>query len=329
MTESLKTLIKLYELEDFNFTKINEIYSAEKDGICCFIKEYITINNSSMIKIGFYKQNDNVKYDLASYNGNSIIIYHRNKISDRFVLAKDGEDDYVKYFSYYDCQVNYISCCNINEFNDLSYHEASDFSLSYKKQFRIMNNDKPNFYKFKDSFLYRIAYYDNQSRYNREDGPALINLYSNFKPESEEWYKEDRRFNKNGGPISIQFYTNGKPVEKRFNNSNLETINYNSQGKVIHTKFRNGTTGNFPTSVSFECNRKTKYVCIRWLRNEFLVDKINGLSEIELVDKKITLYFYKDDELVTDELAVAIMENNLSKLEKKIINNLRKLAEED
>lgn len=329
MTESLKNLIELYELEDFNFTKINEIYSAEKDGICCFVKEYITINNSSMIKIGFYRQNDNVKYDLASYNGNSIIIYHRNEISDRFVLAKDGEDDYVKYFSYYDCQVNYISCCNINEFNDLSYHEASDFSLSYKKQFRIMNNGKPNFFKFKDSFLYRVAYYDNQSRYSREDGPALINLYTDFQSESEEWYKEDKRFNKNGGPISIQFYRNGRPVKKKFNSSNLEMINYNAHGRVVYVKFRNGTTGNFPTSVHFEYNRMTRYVCMRWLRNEYLVDKVNGLSEIELIDNELTLYFYKDDELVTDELAVAIMENNLSKLEKKIINNLRKLAEEE
>ena len=329
MTESLRNLIKLYELQDFNFTKINEIYSAEKDGICCFIKEYITINNSSMIKIGFYKQNNNVKYDLASYNGNSIIIYHRNEISDRFVLAKDGEDDYVKYFSYCDCQVNYISCCNINEFNDLSYHEASDFSLSYKKQFRIMNNGKPNFFKFKDSFLYRVAYYDNQSRYSREDGPALINLYTDYQSESEEWYKEDKRFNKNGGPISIQFYRNGRPVKKKFNSSNLEMINYNSYGRVVYIKFRNGTTGNFPTSVHFEYGRTTRYVCMRWLRNEYLVDKINGLSELELIDKELTLYFYKDDELVTDELAIAIMENNLSKLEKKIISNLRKMAEED
>ena len=106
-------------------------------------------------------------------------------------------------------------------------------------------------------------------------------------------------------------------------------INYNAHGRVVYVKFRNGTTGNFPTSVHFEYNRMTRYVCMRWLRNEYLVDKVNGLSEIELIDNELTLYFYKDDELVTDELAVAIMENNLSKLEKKIISNLRKLAEED
>ena len=46
------------------------------------------------------------------------------------------------------------------------------------------------------------------------------------------------------------------------------------------------------------------------------------------INKELTLYFYNNDELVTDELVVAIMENNLSKVEKQIINNLKKMAEE-
>lgn len=328
MTKSLKKLIEIYELQDFNFTKINEIYTAEKDGICCFIQEHITINGYSLIKIGFYKQNDNVRYDLTSYNGESIIIYNEDLISDRFVIAKDGKDDYVKHFSYNDCKVDYISCYSINQFNDLSYHEASNFALLHKKQFRIMNSDKPNFYKFKNSFVYKMAYYDNQGRYDRNKGPALVSLYSDFKPERLEWYKGNRLFNKSGGPISIQFYINGKPVKKKFNDSNLEIINYNTNGKMVYIKFRNGTTGNFPTSVHFEYNRSVKHVYMRWYRNEYATEAINGLSELELINKELTLYFYNNDELVTDELAVAIMENNLSKVEKQIINNLRKMVEE-
>lgn len=330
MTESLKMLIKLYKLEDFNFKKINEVYIANKDGICCFINEHITINSLSLIRIGFYKQNNNSNYDLTSYNGNSIIIYYGNEINDRFVIDKDGKDNYVKRFSYYDCKVNSISCYNINEFNNLSFHEASNFSLSYKKQFRVMNNDKPNFYKFKDSILHKIIYHDKHGKYDRDNGPALTELYHDFKLQNLIWYKKDRYFNKYGGPTFIHFYTNGRPAKKHFSNSNLETINFDKNGKLTYIEFKNGTTGNFPTVVTYECdNNKDKYISIRWNRNKYLSSEINGLTEVELVDNELNLYFYNNDELVTDEFVLAIMEHNLSGVEKQIIKNLKKMIEED
>ena len=329
MTDSLKMLIKLYKLEDFDFKKINKVYIANKDGICCFINEHITINFLSLIRIGFYKQNNNSNYDLTSYNGNSIIIYYGNEINDRFVIDKDGKDNYVKRFTYYNCEVNSIICYSINGFNNLSFYEASDFSLLYEKRFRVMNNDKPNFYKFKDNFLCKILYYNCQGELDRDEGPALIELYYDFKLQNLMWYKEDRYFNKYGGPTFIHFYTNGRPAKKHFSNSNLETINFDRNGKLTYIEFKNGTTGNFPTLVTYECDNKDKYISIRWNRNKYLSSEINGLTEVELVDNELNLYFYNNDELVTDEFVLAIMEYNLSGVEKQIIKNLKKMIEED
>ena len=329
MTDSLKMLIKLYKLEDFDFKKINKVYIANKDGICCFINEHITMNSLSLIRIGFYKQNNNSNYDLTSYNGNSIIIYYGNEINDRFVIDKDGKDNYVKRFAYYNCEVNSIICYSINGFNNLSFYEASDFSLLYEKRFRVMNNDKPNFYKFKDNFLCKILYYNCQGELDRDEGPALIELYYDFKLQNLMWYKEDRYFNKYGGPTFIHFYTNGRPAKKHFSNSNLETINFDKNGKLTYIEFKNGTTGNFPTLVTYECDNKDKYISIRWNRNKYLSSEINGLTEVELVDNELNLYFYNNDELVTDEFVLAIMEHNLSGVEKQIIKNLKKMIEED
>ena len=61
----------------------------------------------------------------------------------------------------------------------------------------------------------------------------------------------------------------------------------------------------------------------------YLSSEINGLTEVELVDNELNLYFYNNDELVTDEFVLAIMEHNLSGVEKQIIKNLKKMIEED
>jgi antitoxin component YwqK of YwqJK toxin-antitoxin module len=80
---------------------------------------------------------------------------------------------------------------------------------------------KPIINKYKNGNIRWIEYFNDNSKFHREDGPAYQSFYSNGNIKCEEWYINGKK-HREDGPTIITYHENGNIEQQTYIINNVE-----------------------------------------------------------------------------------------------------------
>lgn len=337
---NFQNLINKFGLEDFNLKFNNmknyEIGYNDKDDIYCVINaDGVAFERSYIKEFFFLKKNENGMFDLANHNG-YCHLYYDHSFGKKSKVIEEENEKYVinSSFDVFDDELS-RKYLDIKTFENiyLDFENLRNLSLFSSYKYHLFKDGRPNKLRFEEGKLKSKIYVDQQGYCNREDGPAVIVFGKNGEIKAEFWYKDDNYYREDG-PAVIEYNLEGNPRLKYFFSAkgkykNLKTMLFDKDGKVTTIRWKDNSRGKLPTDFVIDKNAfGLKNISISWIRSDGYLKE--GLNMVCLNNNVVTLHFSDSNGNPTkDELQCAIMENNLSEVEKKIVRNIEKIRDEE
>lgn len=337
---NFQNLINKFGLENFDL-KFNNMKNYgigynDKDDIYCVINaDGVAFERSYIKEFFFLKKNENGMFDLVNHNG-YCHLYYDHSFGKKSKVVEEENEKYVinSSFDVFDDELS-RKYLDINTFKNihLDFENLRNLSLFSSYKYHLFKDGRPNKLRFEEGKLKSKIYVDQQGYCNREDGPAVIVFGKNGEIKAEFWYKDDNYYREDG-PAVIEYNLEGNPRLKYFFSAkgkyeNLKTMLFDKDGKVTTIRWKDNSRGKLPTDFVIDKNAfGLKNISISWIRSDGYLKE--GLNMVCLNNNVVTLHFSDSNGNPTkDELKCAIMENNLSEVEKKIIRNIEKIRDEE
>lgn len=337
---NFQNLINKFGLENFDL-KFNNMknygigYNDKDDVYCVINADGVAFERSYIKEFFFLKKNENGMFDLVNHNG-YCHLYYDHSFGKKSKVIEEENEKYVinSSFDVFDDELSrkYLDIKTFENIH-LDFENLRNLSLFSSYKYHLFKDGRPNKLRFEEGKLKSKIYVDQQGYCNREDGPAVIVFGKNGEIKAEFWYKDDNYYREDG-PAVIEYNLEGNPRLKYFFSAkgkyeNLKTMLFDKDGKVTTIRWKDNSRGKLPTDFVIDKNAfGLKNISISWIRSDGYLKE--GLNMVCLNNNVVTLHFSDSNGNPTkDELQCAIMENNLSEVEKKIVRNIEKIRDEE
>lgn len=337
---NFQNLINKFGLENFDL-KFNNMknygigYNDKDDVYCVINADGVAFERSYIKEFFFLKKNENGMFDLVNHNG-YCHLYYDHSFGKKSKVIEEENEKYVinSSFDVFDDELSrkYLDIKTFENIH-LDFENLRNLSLFSNYKYHLFKDGRPNKLRFEEGKLKSKIYVDQQGYCDRKDGPAVIVFGKNGEIKAEFWYKDDNYYREDG-PAVIEYNLEGNPRLKYFFSAkgkykNLKTMLFDKDGKVTTIRWKDNSRGKLPTDFVIDKNAfGLKNISISWIRSDGYLKE--GLNMICLNNNVVTLHFSDSNGNPTkDELKCAIMENNLSEVEKKIVRNIEKIRDEE